>query len=189
MKNKGYFETTYVEMITNIPGKELKEMIDTGAVKGYTANGKHYIYGASLVSLLKERGKFVPDVFKTENTSVLIVDDDPLVVSSLKRLVEVLDDTMVTTAANAFEMGKAINFRLPDVIILDLNMPGINGLEVLEMLKKAKDTNEVKVVIYSGYITDESRLAIKMLEADAIVTKSSDNRQLLSEIKRLLGLK
>lgn len=187
MSRQNYFKVPYVSMITRIPDRELIQLMDDGILDWSEDGGKRLIEGGSLVSYLEQQGKYIPDVFRTAATHILIVDDEPLVVSSLKRLIMAKFQLTVDTAANGFEMGKMLNSKMPDLVILDYNMPGINGYDVLKQLKSASDTHKMSVIVYSGHVPDNVYYEMKQLNVEAIIQKSADNSELLNTIEKIIN--
>jgi two-component system LytT family response regulator len=91
---------------------------------------------------------------------VVIIDDEPLARSLVKEFIaETPDVELVAECTNGFEGIKAINQHKPDLVILDIQMPKINGFEMLELL------DEMPAVIFA---TAFDEFAIKAFEANAI---------------------
>lgn len=116
---------------------------------------------------------------------VLIVDDDRAVVGFLKELLEGGDHAVVVeTADNGFEAGGKVHTFLPDVVLLDLMMPGIRGTEVCRQIKQLPGHAEVRVIAMSGYLTPENEAELLAAGAEVCLAKPIDTPRLL----RLLGL-
>lgn len=183
MSKAKYFDANYIEMVTKIKKEELCSLIDSGTIKGYKKASKVYVESTGLVELLKKKGKYVADVFRVHDFSVVVVDDDTNITSSLKRLLATFDDIIINTANNAFELGKILNYRVPDLVILDYNMPGFDGKEILKMLKDSQDTFDIKVIVYSGFVPDDVYYEMKELGVNEIIIKSSDFTPLVDRIQ------
>jgi len=88
-----------------------------------------------------------------ERKSVLVVDDEP---ASIMGLTKILDqDYTVYVAKNGANAVKLAKEKLPDMILLDIIMPDMNGYEVISMLKNTIETKDIPVVFISGLGTDE----------------------------------
>ena len=100
--------------------------------------------------------------------SILIVDDEP---SILKSLSGILADEgfEITTASNGYEALKIINTESPDLVLLDIWMPGIDGIETLKEIKK--DHPFVQVVIITGHGTIETAIKSTKLGAFDLIEK------------------
>jgi CheY-like chemotaxis protein len=94
----------------------------------------------------------------------------------------------VTSASDALQawMG-ALRIR-PDVILLDINMPGGTGLEVLKRLRMSSKTQHIPVVVVSGNETEETETAVRDLGAADFLHKPVEKEQLRSTVSRVLGM-
>ena len=94
--------------------------------------------------------------------SVLIVDDEP---SILKTLGDLLSDEgfEVVTASNGYEALKIIETDFPDLVLLDIWMPGIDGIETLKEIKK--DNPHIQVIIITGHGNIETAVKATKLGA------------------------
>lgn len=116
---------------------------------------------------------------------VLIVDDDRAVVGFLTELLQ--DDEqriVVETAHDGFEAGRKLHSFLPDVVLLDLMMPGIRGTEVCRQIKQMPGHANVRVIAMSGYLSPENEAELLAAGAECCLPKPLDTARLLG----LLGL-
>lgn len=113
---------------------------------------------------------------------ILVVDDEKHICELYK--IELEDEGyMVTIANSGGEALEVVNKNPPDLIVLDIQMPGMDGIETLEkLLGMDKGVPVILNTAYSHYKDDFTTWG-----ADAYVVKSSDTSKLKSEIKRLLG--
>ncbi len=87
-------------------------------------------------------------------TRVLIVDDHPMVTEGIQAILESYDDiTVVGTLGNGQEAVERVNELAPDVILLDLNMPGVSGLNATEMILEERP--ETRILILSMHDSPE----------------------------------
>jgi CheY-like chemotaxis protein len=91
-----------------------------------------------------------------EKKSVLIVDDDPEVCQSVAHRLEGMSYA-TRTACNGRQALNDADIRRPDIIILDIRMPGIDGFRVLSELKKREATKDIPVIMLSASLTDKRR--------------------------------
>jgi DNA-binding NarL/FixJ family response regulator len=81
--------------------------------------------------------------------TIIIADDHPMTLKGIQLYVENLNYRVLETFQNGIDAYNGIVLLNPDVVILDLNMPGMNGLEVLE---KIRETNaDLKIILYTMY--------------------------------------
>jgi cyclic di-GMP phosphodiesterase len=116
---------------------------------------------------------------------ILLVDDDPGLRTLLKTTFEVADvDVVVAESAEAAR--RRIHAARPDVIVLDVNMPGTTGLELCTELKSSPATSGIPIVLLTGSDGGTSADA-KRAGADAFVRKPFSPLELLSVAERLAG--
>jgi two-component system alkaline phosphatase synthesis response regulator PhoP/two-component system response regulator VicR len=116
---------------------------------------------------------------------VLVVDDDP----SMRRIVErvlQLDELEVATAANGAECLIAVGGQLPDLIILDVNMPVMDGLQALRALRENAATRNVPVIMLTARDSDDDVARGWMTGVDLYLTKPFELRQLRLAVRRAL---
>jgi DNA-binding response OmpR family regulator len=117
---------------------------------------------------------------------VLVADDDPVIL----RLIQVnlaLEGFEVETAArgeDALVKAKEVG---PDVILLDVMMPGMTGWEVAQRLKEEGETSRIPVVFLSARTQEEDRRKGQELGVSAYVSKPFDPTELVDTIRRLAG--
>src|SRR5438477_103063 len=116
---------------------------------------------------------------------ILLVDDDPGLRTLLKTTFEVADVDVVD-AESAEVARRRILAERPDVIVLDINMPGTTGLELCAELKGSPATREIPIVLLTGSDRGTSADA-KRAGADAFVRKPFSPLELLSVAERLAG--
>ena len=113
----------------------------------------------------------------------LIVDDEPLAREELERLlVETGEFTIVGRSANAVEALKAVREERPDVLFLDVQMPGVSGLELLGMIDEEGAPDTVFVTAYDEF-------AVEAFEKSAIdyLLKPVERDRLAKTVERLLA--
>ncbi len=113
---------------------------------------------------------------------ILLVDDEP----ALRELLRVTfegADVVVDEAESAVEARRRIAAAVPDIVVLDLRMPGVGGAELCAELKAAPRTHDVPVVLLTGAELEEAQWA----GADAIVRKPFSPLELLAVIEGLTG--
>ena len=113
---------------------------------------------------------------------VMIADDHKMIREGLKKLLELTGEVeIIEEADNGKECLKKLKDAKPDVLMLDINMPVMNGLEVLEKLKKKK--NKFKVLVLT--VNNEIEYLMKAVDLgiDGYLLKDSDSNELLRAIK------
>lgn len=116
---------------------------------------------------------------------ILLVDDDPALRTLLRTTFEVAD-VAVVEADSAASARRKIRSNRPDVIVLDVNMPGMTGLELCTILKAAPETKDIPIVLLTGS-EGGSADAAEQVGADAFVRKPFSPLELLAVAERLAG--
>jgi CheY-like chemotaxis protein len=101
---------------------------------------------------------------------VLVVDDDPLILEVLKTVLD-LEEFDVVTAADGEAGLQSLRQQRPDVVVCDVMMPGIDGLEVCRRIKADPSTADLPVVLLTARDRAEDRVAGEDAGCDAYLTK------------------
>ena len=114
---------------------------------------------------------------------ILIVDDHAIVRDGLRRMLEVLADTSVIEAANGRDALPVARAARPDLIILDLNLPGLGGLELINRLML--DDRARRILVLSMHA--EPLYAVRALEAGATgyLSKNASPDELIEAVRRV----
>ena len=115
--------------------------------------------------------------------TILVVDDQKTVCYSIQRFLQ-FEGYDVLTAANGVEALSIVNARKPDLVIMDIRMPEMDGLEVLEKIKE--DRPELQVIMMTSYSTMDMTIQAMKLGACDYLAKPFDNDELLIRIKDAL---
>ncbi len=119
------------------------------------------------------------------NEKILVIDDDP---SILRLTTHILQKKgyQVDTATNGIQaMKKAMN-ESPDLIILDLMLPGLDGFEICDRLKNSEATSQVPILMLSAKARKADKSMASELGVDAYLAKPIDSPEFFSSIKKLL---
>ncbi|MBF0379175.1 MAG: response regulator [Desulfamplus sp.] len=160
--------------------------VKAGKINSFvTPGGHHRIIKSDLEKSLKAQGMKMMIRQIDAPARVLIVDDNELVVKGLEKLF--IEETFeVEVAKDGFEAGvKAKQFN-PDLIILDLMMPHMDGFEACKFLKNNDSTSHIKILILTGHASKENMNAIMDVGADDYMEKPVDNAELVDKAEDLL---
>lgn len=118
--------------------------------------------------------------------NVLVVDDEPNIVLSLEFLMEQAGFT-VTTAEDGEQALACVERVTPDLILLDIGLPGISGFDVLEQLRAQSATERLPVIILTAHGREVEREKGMALGADDYITKPFSTQGLVEKVRQLLN--
>jgi signal transduction histidine kinase/CheY-like chemotaxis protein len=118
---------------------------------------------------------------------VLVVDDDRDIVDVLARTMQARGFA-VACAYDGREALKAVSAQHPDLILLDLQMPVMDGYEVIEHIKTDDETKEIPIVVMTAHRIDEDRVGVLQFAADQ-VSKPLSAEAVAEHVERVLGTK
>jgi excisionase family DNA binding protein len=161
--------------------------VKAGHIDAFVTPGGHYrILREDLLSFLDEKGAKQEMYAILPNKKILVVDDEESVCKILKKLFE-RELYEVEIALNGFEAGiKILKFK-PEIIILDLNMPGMNGFEVCKMIKSNPVMSHIKVMVFTGFDTEENMEKAINAGVDGFLQKSVPRHILLDVVSKIIG--
>jgi DNA-binding response OmpR family regulator len=135
--------------------------------------------------LLATVSRVLPPEEARESTTVLVIDDDP-------DIVQVLSHTLgragyrVSTASNGHDGLTRLFNEIPDLVILDLKMPGMSGYEVIRQVRSTRRVAQIPILVLTASDVGDGRERALALGANEYLRKPISNDQLLAEISRLV---
>ncbi len=119
------------------------------------------------------------------SSQVLVVDDEPHLRNILRDILTAAGYNVVTAADGESALQK-VSKKAPDVVLLDLVLPGIDGREVCRQLRNLDE--KIKIIYFTGKAESFNRPGVRELlkEADGIVTKPATKRQILTKLNSVL---
>lgn len=183
-ESKIFYSIPEAAKLSGVSRTTLWGWVKSGHIKALvTPGGHHRILKEEVERILKENQSFHQSV--KHQITVLIVDDDPQMQKILQARLSRMN-LYVETASDGFEAGIKIVELIPDLVILDLFMPGIDGFEVCRKIKEKKELSHTKILAMSGFDFPENRERILKLGADCFLAKSADISTLIERIEELL---
>ena len=177
--------------ICRVSKKTVLNWIYKDALKAYTTQGGHYrIWPGDLKKLLHKAGMDIPFQYVDDRQiSFLLVDDDLSYTMLLKDAIcSKFENADIMTTDDGYEALLIIGERKPRVVILDLKMPKIDGLQVLELLQNRKKDNAMKIVVLSAYLDQQIRQRLKDTLADCCLEKEMDIEEIIRVLSELLEI-
>tara|TARA_R110001583_G_scaffold17941_1_gene72064 strand:- start:2766 stop:3137 length:372 start_codon:yes stop_codon:yes gene_type:complete len=116
---------------------------------------------------------------------ILIVDDEPNIVMSLEYLFK-KENFEVFIARDGAEALEIAELKVPDIILLDIMMPNVDGYQVLRFLKESPKLNDIKVIFLSAKNKISDIELGLQLGADKYISKPFSTKKLVNEVHNLL---
>jgi CheY-like chemotaxis protein len=187
------FSALEVADICGVVNQTAINWIKNGFLKAFmTPGGQYRVYAEDLLLFLSSRGMRIPEGL-AESTDMgldwgrlLIVDDDENVNMLLKRYLNRLSPSLkVFQAFDGFEAGKLISEMRPAVILLDINLPGIDGHKLCRRIKEDPSLGAPVIIAITGLSEEGVAEQILAEGADAFLRKPLDFEKLWSTIEDL----
>ena len=122
----------------------------------------------------------------TTRTHVLVVDDEQDIAGLIKHGLEKGGDIEVEIVGTGDGALKAVNERTPDLIVLDLNLPVLSGLEVCRILRSRPNTATVPIIMLTARTSESDRVTGLDVGADDYITKPFSLRELAARVRAVL---
>ena len=186
-QNKQYLTPNEVAKMLMVTPMAVRKWAQAEDIKALTTPGGHRRFLLKDVQdFAKRKGINLLNFNAAEAFKILIVDDDKMVCEYLKELFKLHDETVEVHAVHdGFSAGAMIKELMPNTILLDLKMPGLNGFDVCRLIKNDPMTGNIRVITMTGHYSNDS--AKKALDAGAerCLSKPIDDEELI----KVVGIK
>lgn len=119
-------------------------------------------------------------------TRILVVDDEEDVLTLARVLLEA-EGYVVETAVDAEEAQRMISEDAPDLVLLDVVLPGMSGLDMCRMLKRSSTTSGVKVILFTALGPEVTMLFEERDMPDDVILKPFSGKELVEKVIAQLG--
>ena len=184
---KTVFTTGEAAKICKVSQQTIIRCFDSGQLKGFRVPGSRFrrIPRELLYSFMRENG--IPtDALDSGKRKVLVVDDD-------EDLVELICDALdrdgrfdIRSVNNGFGAGMLIKEFRPDLVVLDVMLPDINGKEVCQLVRGDKSMDNVRIICISGMVETNKIQELRDAGSNEFLKKPFDVDVLLAHICQLL---
>jgi excisionase family DNA binding protein len=173
-----------VARICQVTKRTVIKWVDTGKLQGYTIPGSRHrrISAESLKSFLRRHR--IPDYVLFVRPRVLVVDDDADLQELLKDALR--DQYDVDTAGTALEAASRLPVFQPDLILLDIRLPDVSGLEVCRHFQTYKRERKVPILTMSAYGGEIDPGEVRRCGADDFLPKPLGMAELRQRIRSMV---
>ncbi len=188
-KDQKTFTTFEAAKICGVFHTTVINWANTGKLKVHTTPGGHR--RIDLEDLLQFMQKFdmpIPGNLLSRSKKILVVEDEPSVQRMLVRTLQSMGEFTLQSCSNGLEALMAIGKDAPDLLVLDIRIPQVNGIEVCRLLRSNEQPKPIKIIAVSGVaLNPDERRAIKEC-ADIFLMKPRPTAELKSKVAELLDL-
>jgi len=186
---KTVFTTGEAAKICKVSQQTIIRCFDNGQLKGFRVPGSRFrrIPREMLYKFMKDNG--IPtDALESGKRKVLLVDDDTELLELMRRMMEDDGRFEVQVASNGFDAGMRVKDYRPDIIVLDVMLPDINGKEVCHRVRADSTLEEVRILCISGLIEEDKIQELRLAGMDHFMHKPFEISELIDEMETLLKM-
>lgn len=172
MTNKTVFTTGEAAKICKVSQQTIIRCFDNGSLKGFRVPGSRFrrIPRDQLFAFMKDNG--IPtDALESGKKKILVVDDDVDLVELIVEGLERDGRFDIRTANNGFDAGMQVKEFRPDLVILDVMLPDINGKEVCQRVRSDPTLDSVRIICISGMIEQDKVQSLRDSGANDFMQK------------------
>src|SRR6476620_2261985 len=169
---KTVYTTGEAARICKVSQQTIIRCFDSGQLKGFRVPGSKFrrIPRDILYKFMKENG--IPtDALESGKRKALVVDDDEELVELIRDHLESDGRFEVRIATNGFDAGMMVKEYHPDVVVLDVMLPDINGKEVCQRVRADSTLEEVRILCISGMVEEDKIQELRLSGADDFLGK------------------
>jgi excisionase family DNA binding protein len=186
---KTVFTTGEAAKICKVSQQTIIRCFDNGQLKGFRVPGSRFrrIPREALYKFMKDNG--IPtDALESGKRKVLLVDDDGELVELMTKVLEDDGRFEVRVAGTGFDAGMMVKEYRPDLIVLDVMLPDINGKEVCHRVRSDSSLEDVRILCISGMIEEDKVQELRLSGADDFLHKPFDIEELIDRMCTLLEI-
>ena len=179
MERNQYLTPNEVAELLLVSPVTVRQWAQKGLLAARTTAGGHRRFNIDVVRQFAIRMGLGGAFTGNEAKRILVADDDHQLNEFLVKLLLSQDETVnVESAYDGFEAGTKIQAKRPDILLLDLMMPGLDGFQVCTQLKSEVETMHIHVVAMTGYYSQDNVDRILNAGADRFLRKPFSNREI-----------
>jgi excisionase family DNA binding protein len=186
---KTVFTTGEAAKICKVSQQTIIRCFDNGQLKGFRVPGSRFrrIPREALYKFMKDNG--IPtDALESGKRKVLLVDDDVELVELILKFLDEDGRFETRVAQNGFDAGMMVKEYHPDLIVLDVMLPDINGKEVCHRVRADATLEDVRILCMSGMVEEDKIAELKLAGADDFIHKPFEVETLIDRMCAQLDL-
>ena len=186
---KTVFTTGEAAKICKVSQQTIIRCFDSGQLKGFRVPGSRFrrIPRDILHKFMKDNGS-PTDALESGRRKALVVDDDVELVELIRDILEADGRFDVRVANNGFDAGMMVREYKPDILVLDIMLPDINGKEVCQRVRSDSTLDGVKIICISGLVEQDKIQDIRDAGANDFLQKPFEVEALLGRMCELLDM-
>ena len=192
MDNTKLLKTNDAAKYLGVSRSSLTNWIKQGLISGGVTPGGHYRFTVQeLDAFAKKRGLLKKEKSSepaTGKVRILVIDDDEAFREFVRDALEVFADYELREAEDGMKGAMLAGAWKPDLVILDIRMPHMDGCELMKLIRENPETAGTKVIIASAHLSDELRNTLAPLEPEIIMEKPVHLAKLVASIQKLVDL-
>ena len=183
------FSTFQAAKICHVAPVTIIRWIEAGRLESYKTPGGHRrIREQDLVKFIEENGLPRYSAGGISTPRVLVVDDEMVVRRFIqKSLEESVLESICEFSNDGIDALMKLGIFQPHVMVLDVNIPWVDGLEICRRIRSNENTRQIKIIVITGFLNDDDREEILAAGADHLLFKPFDEGQLLDMVSQALG--
>jgi len=180
--------TVTVAKLLGVAVASISKWIDAGQLKaGRTPGGHRRVAKEDLIAFLRRQELPIPPELQT-TPRILIVDDEQSVTEWVAMEIKAKHPEFEIHQANdGYAAGEIVSSSKPDVVILDLRMPGLDGFEVCQRIKTKEETKAIAIIAMTAHHSQKAENRILECGARAYFKKPLDITALIAEVESSLA--
>ena len=189
MKDGKVFSTFQAAKICHVAPVTIIRWIEAGRLVSYKTPGGHRrIRESDLVKFIEDNGLPRYTASGISTPRVLVVDDEMVVRRFIqKTLEESVLECICEFSNDGIDALMKLGIFQPHVLVLDVNIPWVDGLEICRRIRGSENTRQVKIIVITGFLNDNDRDEIIEAGADNLLFKPFDESQLLDAVTKAVG--
>ena len=189
---KEVFTTTEAARLCHISKQKIVNLFDEGRIKGFRIPGSkaqaRRIPRADLLEFMKTYGIPTGGLEEDVKKRVLIVDDDENSVELFEAMFADEEEFEIRSARNGADAAVLAGSFNPDLILLDIMLPDLDGDEIFKSIRKEESLSKTRVVVVTALSEKEWRDKMMKAGVDAFFTKPINIKRLMKKVKDLVGV-